>query len=426
MTDLAGTATEYQLLNRQIETLYRVSSFVGSIYDLEELLSLVMDEAERAVEAEASSVALYDASDDSLNIVFASGEKKIELRNLKLTTNLGIIGAVARSRNTLMINDVRLDPRFDSSVDERTGFTTQSIIAVAMYRRDELIGIVEVINKREGSHFTEEDVRILEVVAEQAAIAIENALMFKNRLEDDRLQTVGKMAASIIHDMRSPMTAIRGYAQMLGRPGVDQDRTDAWSKMIIEAVDKSSNLIQDILDFSKGTLNLERRPVNLGNWISELVLFMAEPLRQKGIALKTELRYRDSVDIDPDRLRRVLVNLIDNASDAVKSGGNIQIVSRLQGGTVEIDISDDGPGIAPENRSKIFEPFSSFGKEHGTGLGLAIAKEIVHEHKGTVDVESCVAGENGHEASGTKFMIRIPLVESDEFEHAPDVLAGEG
>ena len=117
---------EVSLLNLQINTLYQVNRFISSIYNLDQLLDLIMREAETAVSAEASCIALLDTSDNLLHIEFASGEADEGVRHLTLTMGQGILGEVAASGKEIRVEDTRLDPRFDSSVDQQTGFTTKN------------------------------------------------------------------------------------------------------------------------------------------------------------------------------------------------------------------------------------------------------------------------------------------------------------
>jgi two-component system NtrC family sensor kinase len=113
--------------------------------------------------------------------------------------------------------------------------------------------------------------------------------------------------------------------------------------------------------------------------------------------------------MDPDRMRRVLINIASNARDAMPKGGTFTITTRQCGDRWELSLHDTGTGIPPQLRSRIFKPFVTFGKEHGTGLGLAIVREIVEAHGGTIQVQSKVSGEDGSETSGTTFIVSLPI-----------------
>ena len=142
---------ETALLARQIETFYQVNKFISSIYNENELLDLIMQESESAVGAEASCIALYDASDDRLHIKFVTGEESEGVRGVSLAMGQGIIGEVAATNAPILVNDVGQDPRHESSVDQETGFITRSILATPIRRREDLLGVLEV-RKQKGWH----------------------------------------------------------------------------------------------------------------------------------------------------------------------------------------------------------------------------------------------------------------------------------
>ena len=232
-----GESTEEQsLLNKQIGTFYQVSSFINTIDDLELLLELIMREAEAAVDAEASCIALYDPSDNRLHVEFASGEKSKQVKSLSLELGQGILGHVAASNATLCVDDVRGDSRFESSVDKKTGFKTRCILATPICHRDAHLGVLEVVNKRGGFRFTDADALLLEFVASQAAIAIENARLLQRLVQSERLSVVGKMAASIIHDFKNPLSVIGGYAALLGDSALEPEKRRSFSDRITKAI----------------------------------------------------------------------------------------------------------------------------------------------------------------------------------------------
>ena len=400
---------ETSLLARQIETFYQVNKFVSSIYNEDELLGLIMQESESAVGAERSCIALYDPSDERLHITFATGEESEGVRGVSLAMGQGIIGEVAATNAPILVHDVRQDSRHESSVDQDTGFITRSILATPIRRRGDLLGVLEVINKKDGTSFTEEDTRLLEVVANQAAVAIGNIRLVEQMLQSEQLSVIGRMAASIIHDLKKPMAVIRGFAELLANPNVDDEKRQMFSNLILEDVDRFLGMTQELLDYSRGQINLEFREIQLGEWVESVGLFLKEDSVSKNVEMVYDLQHRGPVRMDPDRMRRVLVNIAGNAVDAMTGGGTLTIATRQSDQWWEMEVADNGSGIPPEIRSRIFEPFVTSGKEEGTGLGLAIVHEIVGGHGGTIELDSRIAGEVDGQAPGTTFLLRFPL-----------------
>ena len=146
MSSSAGPQRETEVLRLQVETFYQVNRFISSIDNLEDLLTLIMQEAEAAVEAEASCIALYDPEDNRLHIKFASGEESESVRHLRQAIEQGIPGAAASTNTFVLVEDAQNDPRWDPTNDKVSGFTTRSILATPIKRREELLGMLEVIN----------------------------------------------------------------------------------------------------------------------------------------------------------------------------------------------------------------------------------------------------------------------------------------
>jgi len=395
------------LLARQIATLYQVNRFISSIYNEDELLGLIMQESETAVGAERSCIALYDPSDERLHITFATGDESDGVRGVSLAMGQGIIGEVAATNAPILVHDVQQDSRHESSVDQDTGFVTRSILATPIRRREELLGVLEVINKRDGTSFTEDDSRLLEVVANQAAIAIGNIRLVEQMLQSEQLSVIGRMAASIIHDLKKPMAVIRGFAELLANPDVDADKRQMFVDMILEDVDRFLGMTQELLDYSRGQINLEFREIQLGEWVESVGLFLKEDFASAQVEMVYDLQHSGPVRMDPDRMRRVLVNIAGNAKDAMAGGGRLTIATRKSEQWWELEVADNG--IPTDIRPRIFEPFVTAGKEEGTGLGLAIVREIVQGYGGTIDLDSRIAGEVDGKAPGTTFILRFPL-----------------
>ncbi len=424
---------------QQLATLFRVNQFLSRIGDLQQLLRLVMQEAERTVNAQASSIALVDERSGRLTFYVATGAKGRVLRAVTLAKGQGILGTVALRGRAINCPDVRSDPRFESSIDKRTRFQTRSVLAIPVRHQGRLIGVLEVLNKRGASgRFTMKDQALLQVVAGQAAVAIENAKLVQRLTEQhralqqalrqlrasqrrlvqtERLSAVGAMASSLIHDLKNPLTSVRSFCQMLGMGQLGPDDVREFTTEAIRAVDEFVALARDILEYARGEIQLERQPTELTECVGSTVTMLKPLLDQQHIVVAQTVTVQRPVSIDPVRFRRVLSNLIGNAKDAMGNGGTLTILGREVEGAVEVAVTDTGVGIPRAIRRTLFEPFVTYGKPHGTGLGMAIVKSVVEAHGGTVSVESCTADEGEHGVHGTTVTVWLPVT-SD----APDQL----
>jgi signal transduction histidine kinase len=227
-------------------------------------------------------------------------------------------------------------------------------------------------------------------------------------LKKDRLSVLGQLTATVAHELRNPLSAIRNtlfsLKEMAAGGGLKLDRPIARMERSIE---RCNRIIGDLLEYAR-TRELRRTAIGFDAWLREIV---AEQSLPATVTLVEELGAGDALAlIDGERVRRVVVNLLENAVQALAEmpadGGErrIAVRTRVVDGNIEFALEDTGPGIAPENLERIFEPLFST-KSFGTGLGLATVRQIVGQHGGTIDV----ASEPGR---GTCFTVRLPLGEA--------------
>jgi len=409
MADSKQGEANAALLDLQIQTFYQVNRFISSIHDMDQLLILIMQESESAVDAEASCIALHDPVDGQLHIEYAIGDASEEVRRVTLAMGQGVLGTVAATGKTLRVNDVTQDSRFDSSVDRKSGFITRSLLATPIQWRGKLLGVLEVVNKRDGGAFNQSDERLLEIVANQAAIAVENSRLVEGMVQSERLSAIGNMAASLMNDFKSPLTDIRGFAQLLANPDIDADRRKWLSDMILEDVDRYLGMAQELMDYSKGDISLNLRVVQIGTWLKRLIDHMEDDLAEANIGFSTNIDFARDVIMDEARVRRAVLNLVANAVKTMPQGGELTISTEEADGRWRLSVADTGPGIPSDHRSRVFEPFVAMGRVAEPGLGLAIAKEVVEGHGGRLSFETRTADEGDEQDSGTVFQIELPV-----------------
>lgn len=220
-------------------------------------------------------------------------------------------------------------------------------------------------------------------------------------IQKERLSTVGQMASTIIHDFRSPMTSIASALGELRTRQLSEKESERMFTYIRASLDRMNRMIQEILDFSRGEMQLALRELPIQEFLESWLPAVETHLTQAGIRLITRDTCKTKAMIDPDRLQRALTNILNNAEDVTPKGGEIIFETGCSNGDVTFVISDRGVGIPDQMRASIFEPFVTYGKTRGTGLGLAIAKKVVEQHKGEIIVESQLG-------KGTTFMVKIP------------------
>lgn len=215
-----------------------------------------------------------------------------------------------------------------------------------------------------------------------------------------RLASVAEVAAGIAHEVRTPLGILRGSAQLLGRAGDDGSRRRELIEMIVDETDRIERVVAGLTELGRpGRLALEA--VQLGTLLDRAAEFVESEAEAHGVAITRDLGAACVARCDPDQMYQVVLNLLVNALQAQPEGGAIRLRTHAERGAhVSFEVSDDGPGIAPEVRPHIFTPFFTK-RAGGTGLGLAVVERIVRAHQGTVTVETSPD-------RGTTFRIELP------------------
>ena len=217
----------------------------------------------------------------------------------------------------------------------------------------------------------------------------------------EKLAMVGQMAGSIIHDFKSPLTIIRLAAEMLAQTN-DSSRIARNCQLIERSVDRMTGMAEELLDFSRGRLQLNRQWIQPSQWLTEVRELLQPLLDGKHITCTLEGTATEPLAVDAARLTRAIYNLASNAIEALGATGTLSVRLTKPDDQFCIEIADTGPGIPEAIRDRLFDPFVSHGKRNGTGLGTAIAKKIIEEHGGTITFTTTTG-------QGTTFIIRLPV-----------------
>ena len=241
----------------------------------------------------------------------------------------------------------------------------------------------------------------------QKNLMLEKAYQELQRAQDDlirseRLSTLGKFASLIIHDLRNPLSIVKGYAEILSVSTANPDRTALMAGRLVAEAERLNRMVGELLDYSRGNIRLNLGPVLLDDLFRKLRDEVEEPLALRQVHCEMTNEVDEPLLLDMDRIHRVFTNLIENARKAMRQGGLLKIASRLEGETVVLTVTDTGEGMDEETRARLFEPFFSASGSGGTGLGLLVVSNVVEAHQGTVAVDS----ERGR---GTTVTLRIPL-----------------
>jgi signal transduction histidine kinase len=224
-------------------------------------------------------------------------------------------------------------------------------------------------------------------------------------IKAERLSTIGRVAGGIIHDLKNHLSVVKGYAEYIKH---SKDATEPFvnaSSTILHVINIILNMTQEILEYARGEYRLETIPLNVDTLLNEVTRLSEKELEKRDIKLHLKLNAQCECEIDPQKMRRVFVNIISNASDAMQDGGELTVETTPHNGAVRISFTDTGTGIDKETLKEIFEPFVSKGKKKGIGLGMSIAKRFVEDHGGRIEVKSKLG-------KGTTVSIQLPTLPS--------------
>ncbi|MEA2325052.1 MAG: hypothetical protein QOE68_11, partial [Thermoanaerobaculia bacterium] len=284
------------------------------------------------------------------------------------------------------------------------------LAAPLLEREGEPAGLLMLAEKPNVA-FTNDDETVLTQLAQMASVAVQNARLYReaqdaNRAKDDFL-------ATLAHELRTPMTGILGWVQMLKSEGMEQTDVAAAIEMIESSTRVQARLVEDLLDVSRiiaGKLRVDLAPVELRPVVEAVVEMFHARAEERRITIESDIEDRPlSVYGDETRLHQVIWNLLSNAIKFTPEGGRVSVVLRCSESKAILRVSDTGQGISPDFLPYVFERFRQFDnttvrQQAGLGLGLAIVRHLVTLHGGQVSVESDGIG------SGTTFTIALPLL----------------
>ena len=416
---------------RQLQAVRDTSLDLAGDLDLNTLLKRVIHRAQHLVDARGASLGLCNEQEQVVEIVVADAPWEMSpLTRIPLMA--GVAGKIASLGEPVVVEDYQTWP---GKLAHEGYANLHTVAGVPLKYRDQVIGTLTVMDDRPEKAFQIEDVRLLELLAPQAAISIRNAQLYQELetriqaqklaearlIRSARLAAVGEMAAGVAHELNNPLTTVTGLVEIAldELPSEHPQKSDL--ELVLQEAHRARGVVRRLLDFS--------RPVDdqrLSTDVNELIqgtLPMFEHLAYiSGVKLHTDLDPGlPWISLDPNQIKQVLINLIHNALQALPQGGSLrlstsrqqrQAPSRItrasQTGTqsipewVVITVSDDGEGIPPEIVERIFEPFFTTrpaGK--GTGLGLSVSYGIVTSHGGWIEVDS-------QPGKGSQFRIYLP------------------
>jgi signal transduction histidine kinase len=332
-----------------------------------------------------------------------------------------VINSVVSTRRAVVSTDAAHDERFKKS-ESLVIMRVHSLMAAPLLEGDRCVGILQVDDSRPGLRFSDPDLRLLVAVASMGARAMQHARLLdeqkqiiqdlkhaRARLErSDQLAIVGRTATALAHEIKNQLGPL-SLLDMLRSRFPDDEEVHESVEMVVEAQRRILSLVQEMRGYAQGDKACvpdHRLPVDVGELVHSVVRFLQFDRECREVPMVVEIHADIIADVDSDRIKQVLVNLIRNGVQALSSTEKEQRRIRVRVGEIgrkkcTIDVIDNGPGIEPDTIGKIFEPFFTTKGMEGTGLGLDISRQIVEAHDGRLVCTSKVG-------KGTVMRIVLP------------------
>jgi signal transduction histidine kinase len=402
----------------QLGALVEAGMVLAAEHSLEAVLRRIVEVACRLLGAQYGALGVLDLHGGLEQFITTGISEEAKAGIGSLPAGKGILGIVAREGKPLRIRDITQDPRSHGFPPAHPPM--HSFLGVPIISKGRLFGNLYLTEKQGAEEFSKEDERLAITLAAQAAIAIENASLYEEvrrsyeelqrsqglLVRQEKLASLGRLAAGLAHELNNPLSSVAGFAEallrraageeMAGVPGLAEIRE--YLTLIQEEVSRAATIVRRLLDFAR-----QREPafgrVELQEAVTKAVSFVQRQARLANQQIVVEpFPQGSAVYADAQMLQQVFLNLLTNALDAIEGGGAVRIVARHRQASagpgpgqawVDVEVSDTGVGIPPENLAKVFDPFfttKEVGK--GTGLGLAICQSIIEQHRGSIEVRS--------------------------------------
>lgn len=385
------------------EMLVEICQAMGSSLELREVLATLLERTLHEMRAQQGSILLFNSQTDRLEMLAAQGLPTEMVSKGYIPRKGSIAEWVIEHNQPLIINDTPTTSHYKAMDARRKIY---SAMCVPLRARGKVIGTINMNRTEpEPGLFVEPDLNTMVILAQMAAIFIENSRLHESNLKAERLVAVGQTVAGISHCIKNVLTGIKGGMSLMEMAA----KAEKW-EMLLQGMgilkrnlDRLGSIVLDMLDYSKERVPV-RGPVAVYSLLEEVAGTVQPDADKYHVVLHLEADPQlPNFQADGQQLFRCLLNLAQNAVDAMhETGGAVflraeysrdpAILAYLKDKTapeaIVLRVADTGPGVSEENRAVLFEPFFSTKGSKGTGLGLAVTKKIIEEHGGQIVIET--------------------------------------
>ncbi|HQE93893.1 MAG TPA: response regulator [Anaerolineae bacterium] len=399
--------------NQELAALDEINRMVSSSLDLDEVLMSALEGLGRLIETEALALVLNDEESQSWVVRTARVGQGVWLEGRVVPPDDVVMHEAMVEGRSVLRQATR-----NSFWNESLGRAALDILCVPLVKRKEILGALVVL-KQEGG-LDEDYISLMEHLAATVSVALQNARLFQDLesyaeeversqnqlIQAEKMAAVGRLAASLAHEINNPLQAIQNSLHLALHPGLDEVKRREFLDMAQQEVTRLVQIVRRMLDFYRPSSAMQ--PLDVNRPVDDALAIAGKRLQQSRVEVVARLAPQlVPVRGAPNQLTQVFLNIIINALDAMPNGGTLWVGTAYHAERQQVVVAfrDNGPGIAPEIREHMFEPFHT-SKSTGTGLGLAISYGIIERHGGVIEVESPPGG-------GTTFIVRLPQYDKE-------------
>ncbi|HZN45265.1 MAG TPA: ATP-binding protein [Nitrospiraceae bacterium] len=402
------------------DTLVQFSKSLVSILELKSLTKEIVQTLARVMNIKTASVYVLDKEQGVYSMAASCGAGGEDHAAVFVKVDCQLPRELVRAETALVLEELAYDAKDETSegvIDSLKSLDAE--VCIPLLNKDRLVGFCNLGQRANQGMYSTEELGLLRTLAQHAAIAIDNALLYEDLRRSqllmrrtDRLRSLETMAGGFAHEIRNPLTSIKTFIQLAPERRDDVEFMEQFSQVVCDDVERIERLIHEILDYAR-YMTPKLTQENLNDVVSSCLYFIEVKASSKSIAILKDLEGDlPSVKLDRQQIKQVLLNLFINAMEAIDDGnGRLSVkthklIKLVNDPWVQIEIQDSGPGISPKDLEHIFDPFyttkHASGEREGTGLGLTIAHQIIQEHGGYIEVSSEIG-------RGTTFFVNLPV-----------------
>ena len=391
----------------QLKVIYELTQLIGSVDDHQNLLERVMDVVFEYFKPDRGFVLLQDRPQERPDpVVIRHRTRPKDKKASWITVSRTIVRHVMDHSQGILSSNAMTDQRFTGG-DSVKRLGIRSAMCVPIKFKDRLFGVIHVDSKMANYTYTEDQLRLLTAIGVQTGLALANADHYSERIQQERLVAIGQTVASLSHSIKNILQGLRGGADVveLGLRKKNLKVISSGWEIAARNMERILGLTMNMLTYSKQR-SPELEPVSVQRLLDEIVSLVQRQYDTKNVALLVDVdRDMPMVSLDPGGIHQAVLNLLNNALDAVEPESGV-VTLRCEydapAQLVRIIVNDNGVGITAETSKQLFQPFHSTKGLRGTGLGLVVTKKVVEEHGGWITVDSSPT-------NGASFCISLPL-----------------